>query len=178
MKWVNESTWKQPSTVVMEQPIWQSCAHESRHRDVPDLGAWATDVIKSRTKTWAEHSRNEWKHSKWMSEMKEWQQNRGKQQILCWQISWSGTKTKWRSEVKISKRKYVVTNEKQWWWATSINNIMQWNHNIIIYQCSNWNNWAKLISQNVMWCAITQWSTFAEVNSWPQWSVVLLNIPK
>ena len=92
------------------------------------------------------------------------------------QKSWPATK--WRSGIKISKRKYVVTNEKQWWWATSINIITQWNHNIIIYQCWNWSNWAKLISQNVMWCAITQWSTIAKVNSWPQWSVVLLSIPK
>ena len=51
MKWVNESTWKHPSTVVVE-PKWQSCGHESRHRDVPCLGAWATVVIKSWISTW------------------------------------------------------------------------------------------------------------------------------
>ena len=94
------------------------------------------------------------------------------------QKSWSQTNTKWRSEVKSSKRKYVVANEKQWWWATSINNIMQWYHNILMYQCSNWNNWANLIRQKVMWSANTHWSTTAGVTSRSQWSVVFLAVPK
>ena len=65
-------------------------------------------------------------------------------------------------EVKISEGKYVATNDKQWWWAGSINIIMQWNHNILIYQCWKWSNWAKLITRNVMWREFNQWSIIAE----------------
>ena len=109
-----------------------------------------------------------WTHSKGMSKMEDWQHRKGIKHPLLHsckdlqqkQKSWPATK--WRSEIKISKWKYVVTNDKQWLWATSINIIVQWNHNKIIYQCWNWSNWAKLINQNVMWSAITQWSTIAE----------------
>ena len=130
-------------------------------------------------------SSHDWTYSKGMSKMKDWQDRKGIKYPLLHsckdlqqkQKSWwpANEVTKWDQN---QQRTYVVTNGKQWWWATSINIIVQWNHNIIIYQCWNWSNWAKLISQNVMWCAITQWSTIAEVNSWPQWSVVLLSIPK
>ncbi len=64
--------------------------------------------------------------------------------------------TKWQSEVEISKRKYVDKKDQQWWWGALINAIMQWNHNIIIYQCWKWSNWAKLIAQNMMWSALNQ----------------------
>ncbi len=66
------------------------------------------------------------------------------------------TWTKWQSEVDISQRRYADTNDQQWWWGASINVIMQWNHNIIIYQCWKWSNWAKLITQNMMWSALNQ----------------------
>ena len=92
------------------------------------------------------------------------------------QKSWPTTK--WQSEVKISKKKYVVTNEKQWWWVTSKNNIMLWNNNIIIYQCWNWSNWAKLISPNVMWLQTLFNRLLRKVKSCPQWSEVLLAVQK
>ena len=80
--------------------------------------------------------------------------------------------TKW--EVKISKRKYVDKNEKQWWWGASINIIMRWNHNIIIYQCWKWSYRAKLINQNMMWSGINQWSLIVEKYD----EVNLLVVPK
>ena len=109
----------------------------------------------------------DWKHNK---PMENWHYKEGLYRpLLCRyldlhqkQKSWSARNTKWRREIKISKRKCVVIKEKQWWGAASINIIMEWNHNIIIYQCWNWSNWEELVSRNAMWCAITQWSTSAE----------------
>ena len=88
------------------------------------------------------------------------------------QISWSATKnrnldlreyevTKWRSEARGNM-------SSQWWWAASINIIMEWNHNIIIYQCWNWSNWEELVSRNAMWCGSTSAESQVMTAKWSQ----------